>query len=67
MSGHRHNPSAATQNQGNSIGDRSSVRQSRLYRVHESGNSMKSILGTAHLGWDTNAQEGIKFASSLLF
>lgn len=58
MSGHRHNSNAATQNQGNSIGDRSSVRQSRLYRVHESGNSMKGLLGTGHLSWDADQQEG---------
>lgn len=58
MSGHRHNPSAQTQNQGNSIGDRSSVRQSKLYRVHEGGNNMKSILGTDHLSWDADQQQG---------
>lgn len=58
MSGHKHNPSAATQNQGNSIGDRSSVRQSMLYRKHESGNDVKSILGTTNLCWDQNHQEG---------
>jgi len=34
------------------------VRQSRLYRQHESGNDVKSILGTDHLRWDTEHQEG---------
>jgi hypothetical protein len=58
MSGHRHNPSAATQNQGNSLGDRSCVRQSKLYRQHEGGNSMKAILGTDHLSWDADQQQG---------
>eukprot|EP01039_Chlorochromonas_danica_P009369 gene9369-10344_t len=58
MSGHRHNPTAATQNQGNSLGDRSCVRQSKLYRVHESGNNMKNLLGTSHLSWDSDKQQG---------
>lgn len=58
MSGHRHNPSAATQNQGNSLGDRACVRQSKLYRVHESGNNVKSLLGTSHLCWDQNQAQG---------
>lgn len=58
MSGHRHNPTAATQNQGNSLGDRACVRQSKLYRVHESGNNVKSLLGTSHLCWDQNQTQG---------
>lgn len=58
MSGHRHNPNASTQNQGNSLGDRPAVRQSKLYRTHESGNNMKSLLGTSHLSWDENRQQG---------
>jgi hypothetical protein len=58
MSGHRHNPNAGTQNQGNSLGDRSSVRQSKLYRQYESGNDVKAILGCAHLGWNPNEKEG---------
>ena len=33
MSGHKHNSSAMTQNQGNTLGDRSCVRQSKLYRM----------------------------------
>jgi hypothetical protein len=58
MSGHRHNSNAGTQNQGNSLGDRACVRQSKLYRTHESGNDVKSILGTSHLCWDAEQQEG---------
>ena len=58
MSGHHHNSNAGTQNQGNSLGDRACVRQSKLYRTHESGNDVKSILGTDHLRWDTDRQEG---------
>lgn len=58
MSGHHHNSNAGTQNQGNSLGDRACVRQSKLYRTHESGNDVKSILGTDHLRWDTEHQEG---------
>jgi hypothetical protein len=54
----RHDSSAATQNVGNFIGNRSSVRQSKLYRIHESGNSMKSILGKGSLSWDVNRQQG---------
>eukprot|EP00428_Durinskia_dybowskii_P065743 CAMPEP_0170374936 /NCGR_PEP_ID=MMETSP0117_2-20130122/10883_1 /TAXON_ID=400756 /ORGANISM="Durinskia baltica, Strain CSIRO CS-38" /LENGTH=340 /DNA_ID=CAMNT_0010629957 /DNA_START=59 /DNA_END=1081 /DNA_ORIENTATION=+ len=58
MSGHHHNSNAGTQNQGNSIGDRACVRQSKLYRTHESGNDVKCILGTSNLCWDTDRQEG---------
>lgn len=54
----RHDSSASTQNVGNVIGNRSSVRQSKLYRVHESGNIMKSILGKGSLSWDVNRQQG---------
>jgi len=58
MSGHRHNPSVASQNQGNSLGDRSCVRQSKLYRMYESGNDVKSCLGSSHLSWDPNVKQG---------
>eukprot|EP01035_Chromulina_nebulosa_P024171 gene24171-31417_t len=58
MPGHKHNSSAATQNQGNTLGDRSCVRQSKLYRMYESGNSVKSILGTSNLCWNTDQKEG---------
>jgi len=57
-SGHKHNSSAGTQNQGNSLGDRSCVRQSKLYRKYESGNDIKSILGTTNLCWNPDVKEG---------
>jgi hypothetical protein len=55
---HIHRADAATQNQGNVIGDRSCVRQSKLFRVHESGNCMKGLLGSDHLSWRTDVTEG---------
>ena len=55
---HRHDAGAASQNVGNSIGTRSSVRQSRLFREYESGNTMKNLLGTPDLAWDTNQKQG---------
>jgi len=58
MPGHRHNPNASTQNQGNALGDRSSVRQSKLYRKYESGNDVKSLLGTSNLCWDPSQTQG---------
>jgi hypothetical protein len=58
MSGHRHNPNAGTQNQGNSLGDRACVRQSKLYRQYESGNDVKSILGSSHLAWNADETQG---------
>ena len=57
MRSHHHNP-GGSQNQGNSLGDRSSVRQSKLYRVHESGNVMKGLVGTPHLAWRVDQKEG---------
>ena len=47
-----------TQNQGNQLGDRPCVRQSRLYREHVGGNAMKGLLGQDSLAWDTNNQQG---------
>ena len=58
MSGHRHNSGSDTQNQGNTLGDKACVRQSKLYRQHESGNSIKGILGKDSLMWETDVQEG---------
>ena len=55
---HHHDPSAGTQNQGNSLGARSCVRQSKLYRQYESGNDVKHIMGTPHLQWNPNKKEG---------
>ncbi|KAJ1383256.1 hypothetical protein B484DRAFT_411188, partial [Ochromonadaceae sp. CCMP2298] len=51
---HRHDSNAGTQNQGNALGDRSCVRQSKLYRQYESGNGVKAIMGVDHLAWDAN-------------
>ena len=41
------------------LGDRSSVRQSRFFRQYESGNNVKSLLGTDHLRWDPDQKEGV--------
>jgi hypothetical protein len=43
---------------GNSLGCRPVVRQSKLYREKESGNTMKGIFGQDHLSWKTNEQQG---------
>ena len=58
MAGHWHDPTAATQNQGNQLGSRPCVRQSQLFRQNESGNTMKSLLGSSHLQWDTKHTQG---------
>jgi len=58
MRGHAHDPTAGTQNQGNTLGARACVRQSKLYRTHESGNAVKSILGQSNLCWRTDVKEG---------
>jgi hypothetical protein len=47
-----------TQNQGNVLGDRPCVRQSKLYRHHDGGNSMKELLGQDALKWDTTRTQG---------
>jgi hypothetical protein len=47
-----------TQNQGNSLGDRPCVRQSRLYRELCGGNTMKELMGQDQLKWDTGRTEG---------
>jgi len=57
--------SGGTQNQGNVLGDRSCVRQSKLYRQYESGNSMKAIFGHDHLAWKTDEKEGAYAGQSL--
>ena len=53
--GHYHDMSVGSQNQGNKLGDRSCIRQSRLYREYESGNN---LLGTSNLKWNPNKKEG---------
>lgn len=57
MKSHQHN-GGGTQNQNNTLGDRSCVRQSKLFRMYESGNNVKDILGTSHLAWKTDQKEG---------
>ena len=47
-----------TQNQHNMLGERPTVRQSKIYRQNESGNEMKSLLGVDHLSWDSEKQQG---------
>jgi len=56
--GHHHDARFGGQNLGNSIGNRSCVRQSKTFRQYESGNTMKGLLGTSHLGWDVNKKQG---------
>eukprot|EP00284_Hemiselmis_tepida_P016850 CAMPEP_0174930920 /NCGR_PEP_ID=MMETSP1355-20121228/31584_1 /TAXON_ID=464990 /ORGANISM="Hemiselmis tepida, Strain CCMP443" /LENGTH=104 /DNA_ID=CAMNT_0016177239 /DNA_START=55 /DNA_END=366 /DNA_ORIENTATION=+ len=58
MGGHWHDSRAGGQNVGNHIGDRSSVRQSKLYRQYESGNQIKDLLGQGCLKWDENKKQG---------
>ena len=58
MGAHQHDPSASSQNLGNFIGTRSCIRQSKLFRQYESGNSMKALLGQPNLAWQTDEKEG---------
>ncbi|GMI06501.1 hypothetical protein TrLO_g11814 [Triparma laevis f. longispina] len=53
-----HDPGAGTQNQGNSLGTRPIIRQSKYFRQYESGNATKSLLGMSNLTWDTEKTEG---------
>ena len=55
---HMHLSTAETQNQGNTLGERACIRQSKLFRTHESGNVMKGLLGFDQLSWKTNETEG---------
>ncbi|RYY87901.1 hypothetical protein EON63_03295 [archaeon] len=41
------------------LGERPVVRQSRLYRQHEGGNSMKALLGADNLAWEADKQQGV--------
>lgn len=52
------NDPGLTQNQGNVLGDRPCVRQSKLYREQVGGNDMKALLGQEHLQWDTTQTQG---------
>jgi hypothetical protein len=38
MQSHTTNPNSGSQNVGNQIGTKPCVRQSKMYRMHESGN-----------------------------
>ena len=59
MAGHyHHNDASLTQNQGDHVGDRPCVRQSRTYRAHNGGNAMKDIMGQGNLAWDTENMQG---------
>lgn len=53
-----HDPNSASQNVGNHVGSRSTVRQSKLFRMYESGNAAKAILGQDSLQWNVNHKEG---------
>ena len=55
--GHQHIGSG-TQNQGNSLGDRPCVRQSKMYREREGGHDMKNLLGNGNLNWNVNKLQG---------
>ncbi|ESL10015.1 hypothetical protein TRSC58_02257 [Trypanosoma rangeli SC58] len=60
MRGHQHlGDPGLTQNQGNLLGDRPCVRQSRLYREHVGGNTMKELMGQEKLKWDTTCTQGV--------
>jgi hypothetical protein len=51
-------PRASIEN-GNVLGQRPVVRQSKIYRVNESGNAMKAALGHDTLQWETERLEGV--------
>jgi len=44
---------------GNRLGNRPVVRQSKIYRENESGNAMKGLLGQSNLAWDASQQQGV--------
>lgn len=53
---------------GNRLGARNCVRMSKLYRQHESGNSMKGLLGVSNLAWNPTHTSGgqVWFGMSLI-
>ena len=51
---------------GNRLGERPTVRQSKIYRANESGNAMKDLMGHGHLAWDQNQQQGV-FAGQAVY
>lgn len=50
-------PSASIEN-GNRLGARPVVRQSKFYREGNSGNAVKDLLGQGDLAWDLDQQQG---------
>ena len=52
------NSTSGSQNIGNIIGTKSTIQQSKFFRMYESGNAMKSILGNVTLSWDVNKKQG---------
>jgi len=54
-----HDAASGSIERGNALGERSSVRQSRYFRQYESGNNVKSLLGTDNLCWDVERKEGV--------
>ena len=50
--------SSSSQNVGNTIGTRPTIRQSKLFRMYESGNATKALLGQGGLQWNTDRVEG---------
>ena len=44
---------------GNRLGERPVVRQSKIYRQNESGNAMKAALGHDELKWEIDALQGV--------
>eukprot|EP00929_Paragymnodinium_shiwhaense_P025831 TRINITY_DN15534_c0_g1_i3.p1 TRINITY_DN15534_c0_g1~~TRINITY_DN15534_c0_g1_i3.p1 ORF type:complete len:441 (-),score=45.34 TRINITY_DN15534_c0_g1_i3:440-1720(-) len=57
MVSHWHDTRCASQNCGNVLGTKPCVRQTDLYKRHESGNQMKALLGAEHLVWKGEAPE----------
>lgn len=49
---------SSSQNVGNTIGTRPTIRQSKLFRMYESGNATKALLGQSDLQWNTDRVEG---------
>ena len=43
---------------GNSVGTKSVCRQSKLFRMYESGNAVKGLLCQTNLQWDVNKKQG---------
>jgi hypothetical protein len=54
-----HNPSEPNQNLGNRMGERSSVKQSQIGRVYDSGNEMKGILGSG-TAWNLEQKDAYR-------